>query len=70
MTTEPRMNDRQGVMAFKLGLAILSTLQDKGLLTDKEVTSILVAARRAADAQSASADQPGADMPVVDINME
>ncbi|MDL2344389.1 hypothetical protein QOL99_09505 [Deinococcus sp. MIMF12] len=44
----------------KLSLAILSTLQAKGLLSADEVDAILIAARRAAQGVSAAAPAPAA----------
>ncbi|MFC4454317.1 hypothetical protein [Deinococcus sonorensis] len=42
---------REGLYARKLALAILSTLQHKGVLSAKEVDSILLASKRAADTE-------------------
>ena len=47
--------------ARKLALAILSTLQTKGLLSAAEVDSILIAARRAAQGQASPVPAPAAD---------
>lgn len=52
--------------ARKLALAILSTLQSKGLLSAAEVDSILIAARRAAQGQAAPAPAAPPSAPAAD----
>lgn len=57
--TPPPPNEAE--YARKLALAILSTLQTKGLLSAAEVDSILIAARRAAQGQASPVPAPAAD---------
>lgn len=56
------------VFARKLVLALLGTLQDKGVLSQDEVETILVAARN-----SAQADRPtefyGESTPAIDLEL-
>ncbi|BDP41948.1 hypothetical protein DAETH_19170 [Deinococcus aetherius] len=59
----PPLNEAE--YARKLALAILSTLQTKGLLSAAEVDAILIAARRAAQGQGtpAAPSTPPAQVP-------
>lgn len=49
----------EGEYARKLALAILSTLQTKGLLSSSDVDAILIAARRSAQGQPAPTPPTG-----------
>ncbi len=63
MTTDDPHALSQGVLAYKLALAILSTLQDKGVLSEVEVERILLAAKI-----SASQPTPTAP-PLLDLDL-
>ncbi|WP_102127836.1 hypothetical protein [Deinococcus planocerae] len=61
--TPPPPPPNEAEYARKLALAILGTLQSKGLLSAAEVDSILIAARRAAQGQGLPAPASPAQAP-------
>ena len=65
MPTDDPASPPPGVLAYKLALAILSTLQDKGLVNDAEVERILLAAKLSA---RASTPAPAA-VPLLDLDL-
>ncbi|AFZ66185.1 hypothetical protein [Deinococcus peraridilitoris] len=54
--------------AKKLGLAILSVLQDKGVLSSTDVNTILLAVNRSVQ-QSAKPSETGASVPQIDMEL-
>ena len=74
VTTTSSASDTQleGTYARKLGLAILSVLQEKGVFSEKDVDTILLAVNRAMQQQRApeKAEPGNAETAVPRIDME
>lgn len=58
----------QAALAYKLALAILGTLQEKGLLTGAEVDRVLLAAKLAATPRAGPAAE-GPPAPLLDLDL-
>lgn len=65
--TPPPSNPNDAEYVRRLALAILSTLQSKGVLTADEVDTILIAARRAAQSQPTPENRPAPRLPQVTV---